>query len=128
MQSDAMVQFRWEGFEQSDPDADAAASRVVESGGEAQIPPPREPGFAFIPIVLGAIAIVGLAKAVKSFVDDLGKGVVVDVRTDPVTIRKDGKLPSGVVLVIDKDGETKLEQPDHESLADIIAAAVKAKS
>jgi len=121
-----VVRFSWEGFEVSDEDADEAAFRVQEAGGEVSIPPPAEPGIAFIPIVVGAIALVGLAKAIKSFVDDLGKGVVVDARQEPLKITKDASLPRGIVVVVGKDGSVKLEQPDHESLKSLIEATLSA--
>ncbi|WP_433722671.1 hypothetical protein ACQP0C_22195 [Nocardia sp. CA-129566] len=127
MAEDRIVEFTWDGFEIADADADEAACRVVEAGGEASIPPPKDPAIAFIPIVLGAIALIGLAKAVKGFIDDLGKGVIIDARGEPVKVSKDTNLPRGVVVLISGDGSVRLDQPDHDSLKSLIEAALAAR-
>lgn len=121
---DPVVEFRWDGFEQSDPDADEALYRLNENGAEAGFPP-GERGFAFIPIIIGAIAVVGLAKAIKSFIDDMKTGVIIDNRGDKVVITKDKTVGRGNVLYINKDGSVRLESPDAEKLSDIVKAAAE---
>jgi hypothetical protein len=124
---DPVVEFRWEGFTEGDPDADEALYRLNQNGARAGFPPgePGERGFAFLPIIVGAIAVVGLAKAIKSFIDDMKTGVVIDNRGEKVTITKDKTLGRGNVVLINKDGSLRLDNPDADKLSDIVRAAVE---
>ena len=121
---DPVVAFRWDGFEQGDPDADEALYRLNQNGADAGYPPAAR-DFVFLPIIVGAIAVVGLAKAIKSFVDDMKTGVVIDNRGDQVVITKDKTLGRGNVLFVNKDGSVRLENPDAEKLSDIVRAAIE---
>jgi hypothetical protein len=123
--AEPVVEFRWDGFAESDPDADEALYRITENGGAARFPVDSQRGFAFIPIIVGAIAVVGLAKAIKSFIDDMKTGVVIDNRGEQVKISKDKNLGRGTVLFVNKDGTLRLENPDAEKLGDIVKAAVE---
>jgi hypothetical protein len=118
------VDFRWDGFDSGDPDADEALYRLKQEGGDASIPAGEGQGFAVIPIIVGAMAVVALAKAIKSFVDDLRTGTIIDARTDPVKITKDKSLGRGIVLFISKDGSLRLENPNAANLGDLIKNAV----
>jgi hypothetical protein len=118
------VEFRWDGFDPSDPDADEALYRLKREGADAVIPAGPERGIAVVPVILGAVAVVALAKAIKSFLDDLRPGMVIDVREEQIKITKDKALGRGTVLFIDKDGSTRLENPNSEKLSDLLASAV----
>lgn len=118
------VEFRWDGFEPGDPDADEALYRLKQEGAEATIPAGAERGIAVVPIILGAVAVVALAKAVKSFLDDLKPGMIIDARCDQVKITKDRSLGRGTVLFINKDGSTRLENPNSETLAELLRNAI----
>jgi hypothetical protein len=126
---ETLIEFELQGFDEGDDEyAERVARQVREGGGEAQITGEGS-GFdiAFVPIILGAIALVGLIHVVKNLVDDFQVGVVVDARGDKVVTTKDRSLPRGTVVLIAKDGDkVTLEQPDKETLADAMAAAVKA--
>lgn len=130
IESQSTVEFTFEGFDASDEErADKVAREVREAGGQAEI---RGEGdgtdFAFIPVILGAMALVALAHVIKNLVDDLQVGVVIDARGERVVTRKDKNLPRGTVMVVSKDGESAaLEQPDKETLAEAVKAAVAAK-
>jgi hypothetical protein len=118
------VEFRWDGFEPSDPDADEALYRLKQEGADAAIPASPAHGIAVVPIILGAVAVVALAKAVKSFLDDMKPGMVIDAREEQIKITKDKSLGRGTVLFINKDGSTRLENPNSEKLTELIKSAV----
>jgi hypothetical protein len=124
-EQEQLVEFRWDGFEAGDADADEALYRLRQEGGNADIPASAQHGFAFIPIIVGAIAVIGLAKAIKSFIDDMRVGTVIDMRGEKVTVTKDKNLPRGTVMVIGKDNSVKLENPDAEKISDIIKSAIQ---
>ena len=130
IEGQSIVEFSFEGFDAGDEErADQVAKEVREAGGKAEV---RGQGdgtdFAFIPVILGAIALVALAHVIKNLVDDLQVGVVVDARGEKVVTTKDKNLPRGTVLVRSKNGESAtLEQPDKETLAEAVKAAVAAR-
>lgn len=122
--ADDTVEFRWDGFEPGDPDADEALYRLKREGADAAIPAGPGHGLAVVPIILGAVAVVALVKAVKSFLDDMKPGMVIDAREEQVKITKDPSLGRGTVLFIDRDGSTRLENPHSEKLTELIKSAV----
>ena len=124
MSDESTVEFRWDGFEPGDPDADEALYRLKEEGADAAIPLGPGHDFAVVPIILGAIAVVALAKAVKRLLDDLKPGMVIDAREEQVKITKDKSLGRGTVLFINKDGSTRLENPNSDTLADLLKQAI----
>ena len=124
MSDESTVEFRWDGFEPGDPDADEALYRLKEEVADAAIPPGPGHDFAVVPIILGAIAVVALAKAVKRLLDDLKPGMVIDAREEQVKITKDKSLGRGTVLFINKDGSTRLENPNSDTLADLLKQAI----
>ena len=124
MADESIVEFRWDGFEPSDPDADEALYRLKQEGADAAIPAGPAHGFAVVPIILGAVAVVALAKAVKSFLNDMKPGMVIDAREEQIKITKDKSLGRGTVLFINKDGSTRLENPNSETLSELIKSAV----
>jgi hypothetical protein len=124
MVDESTVEFRWDGFEPGDPDADEALYRLKQEGADAAIPAAPAQGFAVVPIILGAIAVVALGKAVKSFLDDMKPGMVIDAREEQIKITKDKSLGRGTVLFINKDGSTRLENPNSEKLTDLIKNAI----
>jgi hypothetical protein len=124
MVDESIVEFRWDGFEPSDPDADEALYRLKQEGANASIPPGSGHDFAVVPIILGAVAVVALAKAVKSFLNDMKPGMVIDARGEQIKITKDKSLGRGTVLFINKDGSTRLENPNSEKLTELIKSAV----
>jgi hypothetical protein len=124
MVDESTVEFRWDGFEPGDPDADEALYRLKQEGADATIPAGPRHDFAVVPIILGAVAVVALAKAVKSFLDDMKPGMVIDAREEQIKITKDKSLGRGTVLFINKDGTTRLENPNSEKLNDLIKSAV----
>jgi hypothetical protein len=77
-----------------------------------------------VPIILGAVAVVALAKAVKRLLDDLKPGMIIDAREEQVKITKDKSLGRGTVLFINKDGSTRLENPNSDTLADLLKQAI----
>jgi hypothetical protein len=104
-----------------DDDAEAVVTRLSAEGG----------AFAeeesLTAVVAGAIAVVGLAKALKGLWDDFRCGVIIDARGSSVIVRKDAALPRGSVVLINKAGEeSRVDQPDAESLNDLIEAALAA--
>jgi hypothetical protein len=127
MASDTQIAIRWEGFAPGDPDADRTVELLVHEGGEASIEAPSEPGIVFIPIIIGAIALIGLAKAIKGFLTELHCGVMIDTRETPVRITKEKLLPRGLVVSIDKDGKVSIDMPAHESIEDLIKGVVAGK-
>lgn len=122
--ADDTVEFRWDGFGPSDPDADEALYRLKREGADAAIPAGSAHGIAVVPIILGAVAVVALAKAVKSFLDDMKPGMIIDAREEQIKITKDSSLGRGTVLFINKDGSTRLENPNSEKLTELIKSAV----
>jgi hypothetical protein len=124
MPEESIVEFRWDGFDPSDPDADEALYRLKREGADAAIPAGPQRGIAVVPIILGAVAVVALAKAVKSFLDDLKPGMVIDARGEQIKITKDKTLGRGTVLFINKDGSTRVENPNAETLADLLKNAI----
>jgi hypothetical protein len=124
MSDESTVEFRWDGFEPGDPDADEALYRLKEEGADAAIPPGPGHDFAVVPIILGAVAVVALAKAVKRLLDDLKPGMIIDAREEQVKITKDKSLGRGTVLFINKDGSTRLENPNSDTLADLLKQAI----
>jgi hypothetical protein len=124
MVDESAVEFRWDGFDPGDPDADEALYRLKREGADAAIPAGHQREIVVVPIILGAVAVVALAKAVKSFLDDMKPGMVIDAREEQVKITKDKSLGRGTVLFIDKDGSTRLENPNSEKLTDLIKSAV----
>jgi hypothetical protein len=124
-QDQPTVEFRWEGFEPGDPDADEALYRLRQEGAAADFPADAQRGFAVIPVILGAIAVFGLAKAIKSFIDDMKVGTIIDARGDKVVVTKDKTLGRGTVLLISKDGSLRLENPDSEKLSDLIKNTIE---
>ena len=119
-----VIEFEWDGFEAGDPDADEALFRLRREGADAAMPTGPGRGFAVIPVIVGAILVVGLAKAVKSFIDEMKVGTVIDARGEKVLISKDKTLGRGTVLLISADGALSLQNPDSESLSDLIKGAV----
>jgi hypothetical protein len=124
MSDESTVEFRWDGFDPSDPDADEALYRLKQEGADAAIPAGRGHDFAVVPIILGAVAVVALAKAVKRFLDDLKPGMIIDAREEQVKITKDKTLGRGTVLFINKDGSTRLENPNSETIAEMLKQAI----
>jgi hypothetical protein len=124
MSDESTVEFRWDGFEPGDPDADEALYRLKEEGADAAIPAGPRHDFAVVPIILGAVAVVALAKAVKRLLDDLKPGMIIDAREEQVKITKDKSLGRGTVLFINKDGSTRLENPNSDTLADLLKQAI----
>jgi hypothetical protein len=124
MSDESTVEFRWDGFEPGDPDADQALYRLKEEGADAAIPAGPRHDFAVVPIILGAVAVVALAKAVKRLLDDLKPGMIIDAREEQVKITKDKSLGRGTVLFINKDGSTRLENPNSDTLADLLKQAI----
>ena len=124
MSDESTVEFRWDGFEPGDPDADEALYRLKEEGADATIPAGPRHDFAVVPIILGAVAVVALAKAVKRLLDDLKPGMIIDAREEQVKITKDKSLGRGTVLFINKDGSTRLENPNSDTLADLLKQAI----
>jgi hypothetical protein len=122
--AESVVEFRWDGFDPSDPDADEALYRLKQEGADAAIPAGPKHGIAVVPIILGAVAVVALAKAVKSFLADMKPGMVIDAREEQVKITKDRSLGRGTVLFINRDGSTRLENPNAEKLADLLRNAI----
>lgn len=118
------VEFQWDGFEPGDPDADEVLYRLKREGAEAAFPPSEQRDFAIIPIIVGAIALFGLAKAIKGFIDDMRVGMVIDARSEPVKVTKDPSLGRGTVLLISKDGSVSLENPSAEKITDLIKGVV----
>jgi len=124
MSDESTVEFRWDGFEPGDPDADEVLYRLKEEGADAAIPAGPRHDFAVVPIILGAVAVVALAKAVKRLLDDLKPGMIIDAREEQVKITKDKSLGRGTVLFINKDGSTRLENPNSDTLADLLKQAI----
>jgi hypothetical protein len=124
MSDESAVEFRWDGFDPSDPDADEALYRLKREGADAAIPAGPQRGIAVVPIILGAVAVVALAKAIKSFLDDLKPGMVIDAREEQIKITKDKSLGRGTVLFINRDGSTRVENPNSETLAEMLKNAI----
>jgi hypothetical protein len=124
MSDESTVEFRWDVFEPGDPDADEALYRLRVEGADATIPAGPRHDFAVVPIILGAVAVVALAKAVKRLLDDLKPGMIIDAREEQVKITKDKSLGRGTVLFINKDGSTRLENPNSDTLADLLKQAI----
>jgi hypothetical protein len=124
---ESAVRFRWDGFEPGDPDADEILQRLTEAGADADgTDPPADAqrDFVVVPVIVGAIALIGLAKAIKGFVDDMKAGMVIDARGDQVKITKDRSLGRGTVLLISKDGTLSLQHPDADKISDLIKSAM----
>lgn len=124
MVDESAVEFRWDGFDPGDADADEALYRLKQEGADAAIPAGPKHEIAVVPIILGAVAVVALAKAVKSFLNDMKPGMVIDAREEQIKITKDKTLGRGTVLFINKDGSTRLENPNSETLSELIKSAV----
>jgi hypothetical protein len=50
--------------------------------------------------------------------------MVIDAREEQIKITKDKTLGRGTVLFINKDGSTRLENPNSEKLTELIKSAV----
>jgi hypothetical protein len=124
---ESAVRFRWDGFEPGDPDADEILRRLKEAGADVDGTDPEadaQRDFVVVPVIVGAIALIGLAKAIKGFVDDMKAGMVIDSRGDQVKITKDRSLGRGTVLLISKDGTLSLQHPDADKISDLIRSAM----
>ena len=53
-----------------------------------------------------------------------GIHMVIDAREEQVKITKDKSLGRGTVLFINKDGSTRLENPNSDTLADLLKQAI----
>ena len=123
---DGAIEFEFKVFDEGDEaEAEKVAEQLRGEGGKAEVADGSDgPGLVFIPVILGAMAVVGLVHVIKNLVDDFQCGVVIDTRVGKVVTTKDKNLPRGTVVVISADGETvKLEQPDKETLTDAVKAA-----
>ena len=105
METEKLIQFEIQGFGPGESDDAEKFAKVVESeGGEASVQN-SSPGdnfqFAFIPIVVGAVAVVGLAHAIKNLIDDFRCAVIIDARDGKVITTKDSNLPPGTVSRVD---------------------------
>jgi hypothetical protein len=122
------VEFEFQGFEEGEEaQAEQVADQVRAEGGQAEVTGQDGADFAFIPIILGAMAVVGLVHVIKNLLDDFQVGVVIDTRNGKVVTTKDKNLPRGTVVVVSEDGQSvTLEQPDKETLNDAVKAAVAA--
>jgi len=97
-------------------------------GSSVKVPPPQPDSIAFIPVIVGAIAVFGLVHVMKNVWDDHQPATVVDFSEEPKKVYRDheGKWNRGQVVVIGADGTVKVEQPDRESFTDVVAALIKA--
>lgn len=118
------VQFEWDGFEPGDPDADEVLYRLKQEGADAGYPPSDQRDLVIIPVIVGAIAVFGLAKAIKSFIDDMKVGTIIDARGETIKVTKDPSLSRGTVLLISKDGTLSLQNPHSDKIGDLIKGAV----
>lgn len=122
------VRFEFHGFDPGDTDeVDRLADQLRAEGADANITGVDNGGVgdaALIPVIIGALALVKLAHALKNFLDDLKVGIVIDARSETVVTTKDPNLARGTVIMVSKDGErVELEQPDKETIADGVLAA-----
>lgn len=121
------VQFEIRGFEPNDVRAESIRADLESAGGTAEVK--SETGgdgrpIVFIPLILGAMALVALIGQVKVLLDDFQDGVIIDTRDGKVVTIIDKNLPKGTVVIIAADKTTvTLEQPDKVTLADAVKAA-----
>ena len=98
---------------------DAAALVNVEIGAEEPLPAKQSATTeaAFVGAVAVTIAAT-LAWVVKRLTDhwlrDQERGVLIDMRTSPVTISRVDGVPHGFVVTIDTDGKASSKRVDYE--------------
>lgn len=138
-----VLQVRWTLDLGDEESAEALASELNAAGGSVGVEQPAKSGFAFLPIIAGAIATVALAEALVKFrrrrqaearedaERELG-GWLVDTTTGTAVITRNATIPYPVIVVRNSDGEevsidTSLEEDQQTStIADLLAAAVAA--
>ena len=107
-------------------DAEATASALADEGG-ADVEELEEAGIlpAALVVVIGIIAVSGLANVVMRLSRAFACGVVIDTRGETVRTRKDGNLPRGTVVVLTRAGEeATLYEPSQVEIADVIKAGM----
>lgn len=77
-------------------------------------------------LLIGSVAMHGLAYLINTLRKAWSKGVVIDAIGEQLIIRQDVSLPRGLVVVRSKSGEVTVR--DGAGLADIIADALPSRS
>ncbi|MCX4537827.1 hypothetical protein [Streptomyces sp. NBC_01669] len=77
-------------------------------------------------LLIGSVAMHGLAYLINTLRKAWSKGVVIDAVGEQLIIRQDVSLPRGLVVVRSKSGEVTVR--DGAGLADIIADALPSRS
>jgi hypothetical protein len=101
---------------------------IVASGGTVEDARPHTtPGggvadFEPLTMIVAVMAVVALAERIHAFVKDIHhNGLIIDKRTDPITIMEHPSSDRGKVLVIGADGESTFDLDDRPDLTDLLA-------
>lgn len=106
-------------------EAESAAELLRSEGGE-EVEELEEAGIlpGALVVVVGLIAVSGLANVIIRLSRAFACGTIVDARGDPVRTTKDPNLPKGTVVVIAADGsQATVHEPSEVDLKDLIGAA-----
>lgn len=81
------------------------------------VPSLGDSSFEPLLLIKGTILLVTLAKEIVSLHKKIKKGgIIIDTRRDPPLIREERTLEYGYIILIDADGETKLQKPAENKL------------
>jgi len=71
-----------------------------------------------------SLAVAFLAERLSRFAKGLRHGgLIIDLRTDPVTVREEKSLDFGTVYVVSKDGLRQISKPESSDLLAALGAA-----
>ena len=131
MDGDADVPFKWlsseslaldvvEELRSSGVDVDPA---TFGPPGPEDLPDDDDAAFEPLLLIAGAAAIAHLAKTLSRIVrDHRHGGVVVDARTEPLTIREGVRgVDSGTIVVVNTEGPQVFNRPEENALRDAIS-------
>jgi len=80
--------------------------------------------FEPLTIVVCSLAVAFLAERLSRFAKGLRHGgLIIDLRTDPVTVREEKSLDFGTVYVVSKDGLRQISKPESSDLLAALGAA-----
>lgn len=124
-QTDQRIDVKWEFLE---AERWNQASEALQSYGE-EVPDPKLGARSqilavpMLPIILGVFAVVKLARVILEMVNDAKPGLIIDARTQPVSITENPSVAGDKAVTIGPDGTMEVvDIADDESLDTLIDA------
>jgi hypothetical protein len=111
---DELQQFRWR------------LPKQFEGMARSDLPPEvrveSEDARGAVVVLVGAAALVYIARSILRLHDELRGGTVIDVRSNELSIERDGNLPGGTLVIVSKTGATFYERKDIGGPSDLVSA------